>query len=468
MSIAGRNLNAAIQAIAWKIHIKPELSMLPVLVFNPHAWNSQFPIEVEVNQLPENCVLTDENNRVIPHQIVRSESAAPWRSRICFIAEIPSLGYRVYRLKPGVTVNQESRAYARDYNLENEYLQLKIDPQTGWIQSLTDKRLNIELLAGPAAKPVVIADPSDTWSHNIFKFDAVCGDFTDAEIQVIESGPIKATFRVANKYNKSTLIQDFTIYQGLETIEVAVTVDWHECNKLLKLRFPFRISATHMTYEIPYGHIERIADGDENPGQNWVDVSGAIPGYDGLYGVSLLNNGKYSFDSHSQDSMNEHDIGLTILRSPVYAHHLPMVLDSDGIYNIMDQGLQSFHYVIYPHKGGWEDAYVVHHAAEVNQTPFVLLGSFHPEGTLPQVGSFLSVDVNNIIVSVLKKSEDTDDMILRCYEIAGRTAHATISIPLLGRTHAVVLNPCEIKTLRIPLDPAGIVEEVNLLEFEDV
>ena len=37
-----------------------------------------------------------------------------------------------------------------------------------------------------------------------------------------------------------------------------------------------------------------------------------------LYGLSILNDGKYSFD------VDVRDIGLTVLRSPIYAHHDPM------------------------------------------------------------------------------------------------------------------------------------------------
>jgi alpha-mannosidase len=467
LAIAGRNLNAAVQALAWRIHIDPEPAMQPILVFNSHTWCSKVPVELEINQPTEPIILVDNEDRVIQHQVVRSESAAPWRTRLFFIADLPPLGYRVYRLKPGEDEKAGNILRVSSTEIENEYFWLSFDAQTGWLMNLVDKRNNIDLLAGPAARPVVISDLSDTWSHYVFRFNDVIGDFTGASFQIIEQGPLKVTIRVANKYNLSTLIQDFTLYQGLDIIKVEVNVDWHESNKLLKLRFPFSVTATHTTYEIPYGHIKRSPNGEENPGLNWVDVSGVLAESQQLYGISLINDGKYSFDSQTQDTPNIHDIGLTVLRSPVYAHHLPMELDPRGIYNYMDQGRQSFQYAIYPHSGHWEEAGVVQRAAELNQSPFVILGTFHPEGSLPQVNSYLTVDNNNVVVSVLKQSEDTDGLILRCYETAGRAEHVNIVLKILDRSFSVDMKPCEIKTLLIPLNQSGEVKEVNMIEYED-
>ena len=56
-------------------------------------------------------------------------------------------------------------------------------------------------------------------------------------------------------------------------------MDWHEQFKLLKLRFPLNLEQAAVTYEIPYGSIVRPADGDEQPGQSWLDVSGVVTGY---------------------------------------------------------------------------------------------------------------------------------------------------------------------------------------------
>ena len=76
-------------------------------------------------------------------------------------------------------------------------------------------------------------------------------------------------------------------------------MDWHEQHKLLKLRFPVNLNHMRATYEIPYGQIERAANGEEEPGQSWVDLSGTPRDSGVMYGVSLLNDGKYSYDVKS-------------------------------------------------------------------------------------------------------------------------------------------------------------------------
>lgn len=466
VAIASRNLNASLQKLAWNIHIEPEPGMLPIIVFNPNTWDCRVPVEKEINTPGENAVLVDESNNRIPYQYARSESAAPWRSRICFIADLPALGYRVYKLKPGKEILREP-LQATDTTLENESLKINIDSETGFIRSLYHKGMSTELLAGPAARPVVISDPSDTWSHYVFRFDQEIGEFKAVRVNLIENGPVKAVIRVVSVYNESRIEQDFTIYNNLDIIEVRVVIDWRERNKLLKLRFPIKITATHTTYEIPYGHIERFANGDENPALNWVDVTGVMSRTDQTCGLSILNDSKYSYDSQSEDIHDVHDIGMTVLRSPVYAHHLPMKLDPHGVYNYMDQGRQTFRYALYPHIGRWEDAKTIHHAAELNQPPLVLLCTSHPTGKLPLVNSYLTVDDPHVIASILKKAEDDESLILRCYETAGRDTHVRITLPGIERAMELEFSPCEIKTIRIPLDLSIPVKEVNLLEWDD-
>ena len=53
-----------------------------------------------------------------------------------------------------------------------------------------------------------------------------------------------------------------------------VTVDWREQFKMLKLNFPLHLDLTTITYETPYGHIHRPANGEEEPGGSWVDITG--------------------------------------------------------------------------------------------------------------------------------------------------------------------------------------------------
>ena len=235
--------------------------------------------------------------------------------------------------------------------------------------------------------------------------------------------------------------------------------DWDEQLKMLKLRFPVNVKFMKITHEIPYGHTERFANGEEEPGQSWVDVSGVSRDREIPYGCSLLNDGKYSLD------VNVRDIGLTILRSPAYAHHIPAVLEPDRNYAYIDQGIQRFRYTLFPHAGSWENAGTVQHAAELNQPPVALFATFHPDGILSQSDSFLSVEPENVMVTVLKQAEDGDGLVLRAFETVGAVAHASIRLPKLGRVIEADFGPNEIKTFFISHDAAKAIIETNLLEW---
>lgn len=250
------------------------------------------------------------------------------------------------------------------------------------------------------------------------------------------------------------------MFNERDEIEVSVTVDWHEHQKMLKLRFPVNVHQIHATYEIPYGHIERMANGEEEPGQAWIDLSGVAYETNDRYGLSLLNDAKYSYD------VNLNDLGLTVLRSPIYAHHMPAVPDPEKRYIYQDQGVQKFHYTLLPHAGAWDDAGTVRKAAELNQRPVALVTTLHP-GPLPHSASFLSVNQDNIIISVLKKAEDNDDIILRAYETAGAATTATFDLTWINRSLNATFGPCEIKTFRIPAVAEQPIVETNMLEWND-
>lgn len=456
MAIADRNLNYAAQALAWCINIPLEENSRPIVVFNPHAWESRVNVEIEMSRIRPEDVLVDDNGREIRMQVVQSQATANGRSRLSFVADLPPLGYRTYRVIRRTAPFEFSTLEASDTAVENRRFRLEFDPETGYIKSLFDKRHNTEVFAGDAAKPVVLDDQSDTWSHNVYSFDKVIGAFKAKRIRLVEHGAVKSVIRVVSEYGASKLVQDFALYHDLEQIDVAVTVDWREQFKALKLRFPINVNFMKITHEIPYGHIERFANGEEEPMQNWVDVSGTSRDSGDMYGVSILNDGKYSVDVFTRD------IGLTVLRSPIYAHHIPAVPDPDGFYSFIDQGIQRFNYTILPHEGSWEYAGTVRRAAELNQKPFALNATYH-RGDLPQTASFASVDRENIIISAIKLAEDgSGDVIVRAYETAKIATRAALCV--LDRVIEADFGACEIKTFRISPDASKPIVETNLLE----
>ncbi|MBB6735801.1 alpha-mannosidase [Cohnella zeiphila] len=461
MAIADRSLNYAVQSLSWNIGIEQDETMLPIVVFNPHAWESRVNVELEVGGMKDSAVLLDDKGNPVPFQTVKSLASARGRYRLSFIADLPSLGYRTYKLvRESASIKPVGEPIlASDLVLENQNLRLEFDRGTGFIKSLRDKRLNHEVFKGEGAKPVVIDDTSDTWSHDVLQFHRSAGEFKATKVHRIEHGPVKSVIRVVSEYGSSKLIQDFAMYPDRDQIDVNVTVDWREKFKMLKLVFPVNVIFSKHTYEIPYGTMEREHNGEEEPGQSWIDYTGIVQDTNRVYGLSLMNDAKYSY------SVLNKELAMTVLRSPIYAHHVPYEPDPDGEYSFIDQGIQRFSYSLLPHEGTWETAETPRRAAELNCKPAAVIETYH-EGKLPQTDSYATVDKSNIIVSALKQAEDNDDLIVRCYETDKKRTSAEIALPKFGRTIRAEFAPSEIKTFRIPRNPELPVTETNLLEWE--
>ena len=305
-------------------------------------------------------------------------------------------------------------------------------------------------------RALVLQDLSDTWSHDTVRFDDIVGEFQAVRIRLVEQGPVKAVIRVESEYRRSTLVQEYHLHAQSDAVEVRAELDWQEPRAMLKLHFPLAGHAERGTYEIPYGHIERPLNGEEEPGLQWTDLSGTAQGRP--IGLSLLNDCKYSFD------MRDSAMNMTVTRSPIYAHHVPASLSTERAYAHIDIGIQTFRYALLPHQGDWRQAGTVRRAIELNHPAMTLLETYH-EGPLPQRASFVSIDHPAVIASAIKLAEDDDALIVRCIESAGAPARATIRFPYWDRAFIADFTACELKTFRIPRDAQEPIREVDLLEM---
>jgi alpha-mannosidase len=447
-SVAASAFNAAVQSIARQIDIPFEERTFPVVVFNPHPWRLRADVELEYNWMkPEGVRLADD----VPLQLTRSlTTMSANRARLVFPADVPPLGYRVYRIVPGA-VEAADAVTATDTTLENEHLLLEIDRATGRIRRLVHKASGADVADGGRPHASVVNDVSDTWGHEVTAYDDVIAEFDCTSVRLLENGPVRAVLRVESRYGDSLLREDYALGADATYVDVSVALDWHEELKLLKLRYPTGVTDVRATFEAPYGHLEREPNGHEDPGQTWVDVSG-----DGA-GLTVINDAKSGYDVLADD------IGISAVRSPVWAWHDPRELEPGGDFEYMDQGRQHFRVRLVPHGGDWRAAGVPRLAAELNQPAFAMLESFH-DGPLPVTGSYADDGGSSAVVTVLKLAESGDGYVLRGYESEGREAHATVALPLLGRELELDFGPNEIKTVFVPRDPAEPVRETDLLE----
>jgi alpha-mannosidase len=494
MAVADRALTNGVQAVSWAVDTRGPEGARPIVVANPHAWPTRRPVEVEVGRHAEGGRLVDDEGRDVPYQEVRPLATSKGRHRIVFIADLPSLGYRRYHLiaagegtahetaaavgeatatvaegivteqvvaghapRPGTgSADAPTDVTAGDTWIENGRWRLEIDPQRGWIARLHDHRRGRDVFNGPAGRAVVAEDRSDTWSHGVTHFGRGADAFEAERVRLLEDGPLRATIRAetVRRSDGSRLTHEYTVHRDHDLIEVRTAVDWRGHYEILKLRFPVAVAEPVATWETSYGHIERAVDGAERPGQRWADVSGRST--DGARaGVSILNDGKYSSDVLGAE------IGLTVLRSPIFAWHDPFVPEPEGVYPFTDQGIQEFRYAILAHDGDWREAGTVRRAAELNMEPMVVLETAH-DGPMPPSASFAGCSAPGVALAVMKRAEMGDALVLRAHETWGRPAEARIELPRWGIGFDASFGPSELKTYRIEAD--GRVTETDLLE----
>ncbi|MEW6228644.1 MAG: glycoside hydrolase family 38 C-terminal domain-containing protein [Bacillota bacterium] len=479
-------LNFSIQAICSRIDTRGEGT--PLVVFNPSLWERKGPVEVTVDirhwgrknstsslfwWREGSLRLVDANGTGIPVQLVplTGYDGGCSRVRILFNGEVPSLGYKVYYLADDKSAEPANKVRVLENRLENAWWVLELDPQTGWITRLFDKKSDVEVLSGPANVPLVLEDKSDTWAHEVESFNDVGGRFTVAEITVLESGPVRGTILVRSQFEKSTLEQRISLYSDSPVIECVATVNWQEQARMLKVEFLFNVIEPEVTYEIPYGAISRESKSGEEPGGKWIDVSGHARTPDGCeepYGVALFNDSKHGFDVWARMRRYKWGPGkarvrVSILRSPIFAFHEPNEPQEGIPYRYQSQGLHTYRLAILPHRGNWRDETIQRQAEAFNE-PFIAVNEFTHEGPLPPVGSFASVRPDNVVATVLKRAEEGDGYIVRCYESAGKVTKGTIEMPFIGTKWDFEIGPNEIKTFKSSEGNPILVAEANLLE----
>ena len=406
---------------------------VPIIVFNSLAWQRSGVAEVSV-QLPstakDGVTLLDDKDHVVPSQVLSSNSKTNTYQLLFHLKETPSMGYVVLHAVAG------KREFASDLKvsgttIENANLRVTVDPQTGCITSLFDKKSSFESIAtgGCGNELQAFKDTPkdyDAWNIDPGTLDAppTLLHMVDS-VKLVEQGPLRSVIRVARSWQSSKFAQDIILYNDADHIVVTNDIDWHETHVLLKASFPLAASSEKATYEIPYGTIDRPTTRNnsfekakfEVPALRWADLG------NGQHGFSVLNNSKYGYDAVGNL------LRLTLLRSPVWP-------DPDA-----DREHHHFSYALYPHTGDWKQALSVRHGYEFNYGLKAMQVESHTGAMKPE-HTFASIAESNVVLTAMKKTESGNGLIFRMYEWAGKDGTVAITVPP-GATGATLVNLME-------------------------
>ncbi|MEC4815672.1 MAG: glycoside hydrolase family 38 C-terminal domain-containing protein, partial [Scytonema sp. PMC 1069.18] len=417
-------LQQSLSAIASSIDLPtpPYPEAQPIVVFNPLNWVRSEVVEIPFSKVDDeqsfDWLICNLDGQEIQSQARfiesrRNANGETFVQSVSFFAnDIPACGYRVFWLCP-YKPSLQSHEQIQEFVLENEFLRVEVSQKTGDLSSVFDKILHREVLSAPGNQLQAFRDEGQYWDAWNIDPNYAQHPLPPAEllsIHHLERGTLRSRIRVVRRIGQSTFSQDYMLEKESAVLKIATTVNWQERHVLVKAAFPLNIEADFATYEIPCGAIRRPTKPEtpaekakwEVPALRWTDLtSSPTP----QYGVSLLNDCKYGYDSQPNQ------LRLTLLRSPSWP-------DPEA-----DLGYHEFTYALYPHSGSWEAAHTVRRGYELNLPMQVMLLSSQPEesnGSLAPVGRLLTLSAENLILMAFKQAEgDQQHWILRCYECHG-------------------------------------------------
>lgn len=416
-----------------------------VFLFNPLPWRRKALIEYytdrdPTDKAPITCLSSKDGVR-IPVQWRPSASMTNFFPRLSAWVELPPCGYKVFTLAHGDPPAPEG--YRDFISVSN----------SGFGISSVKAKDGTELLAGPIGL-VAISDTSDTWAHGINQFRQEMGRPMLVSATVVENGPVTRVTRHRASWQNSEIILDIAEFAGLDFVELRFVIDWHEHEQMLMLEIPTALNQPKIYAKVPGQVLERHANGEEEPYQDWGAVQGKIGNTECT--VALINNSTYSYDCLN---------GLfrtVLIRSAPFARHNPNQVPHDDNNAWQDQGRQERRFWLLAGRGSYTE-HALDRRAEELQTPaeYVMDSAHH--GTQAWEQSFLEIMPGNVWVLAIKRAEAAPDQtIIRLQERSGKATQATLQSAVLGLNRTVELAPWEIKTLLV--GPAGKLREVNLLE----
>ncbi len=436
------------------------------VVFNPTAWERQEVVTLSVWNAEEDDVQTmrfrikTPEGKELPAQ--RINKGTYWGHGFVELAvpvKVPALGYTTLVVEPAGFVRKVTDSgYAKHYpgepeggainlaksfspesfqtvgswTLENEFISVTFDPNTAGIVELIDKQSGKRLIVPENPARVfeyVLERPGPMTAWVIQPNKTAPQPLAVESFQTAGQGPHVASFETVLSIGESKLNVTYSLKTGQPWLDVDVKVNWLERGgpgvgiPSLRAVFPLALTDATASYEIPFGSIGRDeCTGQEVPSLHWADITGKLIGVPGTAGLALLNDCKYG---HSLDGST---LRLSLLRSSYDPDPLP------------EMGEHEFRFALVPYGKPLKPANLIRIGADYNRS-LIAVGTDSHTGDLPAKGLVgASVKQGNVILTCVKKAEDSDDLIVRLLEADGKATKANVTLDptLLGKVVSAV------------------------------
>lgn len=461
---------------------KAKEATVPLFLYNPHPYKVKGVFECEF-QLPESSK-GQFANPVVFRDGVRQKSQVEkelsnlyidWRKRVVFYAELePS---SMNRFDCGVEFMPEKpkpelAAQGGKLVFDSGVLRVVINTATGFVDEYSVN--GVPMLKEQAFRPIVMEDRDDSWGQ-VHSFPKQAGTFKLMSkarakrysglkgkplesVRVIEDGAVRTVVEALFEYRESMIAMRYNLPKAGTELRLDLVVHWNEKRSLLKLAIPTALTMPRYRGQVAYGADDLRMEGREVVSQKW---TAAVSDQDGL-AFSCINNGIYGSD------MTDGEIRLTLLRSPGYSA-LPggsmphNTMPADRFSDRIDQGERRYSFWFSAGSAAERLAAIDREALAWNEQPYAL--TYFPSGAGEKALPLATLSDESVLMTAFKRAEDNeDDYIVRLFEPTGTARKTTLSLPPLGISESVSLNPFEIRTYRVCVRQRRLAEETLLEE----
>jgi len=440
-------LAGAVQAIASNVK-RESREGIPVVVFNSLSWERSAPVEVVVDSAPAQWRVLDSGRQVMPSQVLLPQPGQKLgTTRIEFIAKnVPPLGYKIFSIvedrdAPPFPI----RTILPAGHYENSYYRVELAP--GGIQRIYDKELGCDLLMTDKFLGFEVftmrsvgngaGEFGQVQQPTMEGFDKLSLHGTPWEFDPLESGPLRAVFRLKQKLESCVIEEQIIIYNHIKRIACQVAIlNWDgEPYREYRLALPVGTAGGEVAYEVPMGIVE--VGRSEIPGTgghaygnlNYDETCARIRPREVQ---NFLSAGGPHFGVTLSTSVAVNDYQDPTPDPAAYPVLQPVLLasrrscHSEGNW-YLQEGDHRYRFSLYSHPAGWRNGY--HAGIEANCPLFpVVAPRAQDDARLPEEMSFFSLSAPNVLVSTVKKCEDDDSVIIRLVEIEGKDSECGLSV----------------------------------------
>ena len=272
--------------------------------------------------------LRDEENRLVPFQIVPHESLATESPRLLFRRTIKPASFSILKIARE-SENEAASTRAPKLRAEPAFLG---DENISW----TPPTLNLGGVQIETPQLQLIEDQSDTWSHGLDRFsESVCATPQWNETRAGECGALMASVVQTGGIGRSDLRAEWRVYAGAPFVELRLRIVWNEAHKLLKLTVPLPALSAVRVDGISGGVLQRFNDGREMPLRDWTQLGGEPK-------IGVVCPDVFALDATPQRAR------FTLLRAALMAHHRPHRADAArSVFS--DAGAHEFRFRFFAH-----------------------------------------------------------------------------------------------------------------------